>query len=49
MRSGADPADRVTLSVMAVTIDAGRIVAIDMIRNPDKLAAAAALLDGDTG
>jgi len=37
------------LSVMAVTIDAGRIVAIDMIRNPDKLAAAAALLDGDTG
>jgi RNA polymerase sigma-70 factor, ECF subfamily len=33
------------LSVMAVTIDAGRIVAIDMIRNPDKLAMAAALLD----
>jgi RNA polymerase sigma-70 factor (ECF subfamily) len=33
------------LSVMAVTIDAGRIAAIDMIRNPDKLAMAAALLD----
>ena len=35
------------LSVMAVTIDAGRIVAVDMIRNPDKLAMAAALLDGN--
>jgi RNA polymerase sigma-70 factor, ECF subfamily len=34
------------LSVMAVTVDAGRIVAIDMIRNPDKLAVAAALLAG---
>ena len=33
------------LSVMAVTIDANRIVAFDMIRNPDKLAMAAALLD----
>jgi RNA polymerase sigma-70 factor (ECF subfamily) len=32
------------LSVMAVTIDAGRIVALDMIRNPDKLGMAAALL-----
>ena len=33
------------LSVLAVTIDANRIVAFDMIRNPDKLAMAAALLD----
>ena len=32
---------------MAVTIDADRIVAIDMLRNPDKLAVAAALLEGD--
>ena len=29
------------LSVMALTVDAGRIVAIDVIRDPDKLTAVA--------
>jgi len=29
------------LTVMALTVDAGRIVAIDVIRDPDKLTAVA--------
>jgi RNA polymerase sigma-70 factor, ECF subfamily len=35
------------LSVMTLTLDDGRIVAVDVIRNPDKLSRVAELLAGD--
>jgi hypothetical protein len=38
---GASSQGHENLTVMALTIDAGRIVAIDVIRDPDKLTAVA--------